>query len=51
MPSKEICHIVIKDSKKYISINNVEYHIESVSAKEITKHRRHLVDSAIKYLK
>lgn len=51
MPSKEICHIVIKDSKKYISINNKEFHIESVSAKEITKHRRHLVDSAIKYLK
>ena len=51
MPSKEICHIVIKDSKKYISINDKEYHIESVSAKEITKHRRHLVDSAIKYLK
>jgi len=51
MPSKEICHIVIKDSKKYISINNKEYNIESVSAKEITKHRRHLVDSAIKYLK
>jgi len=51
MPSKEICHIVIKDSKKYISINDKEYNIESVSAKEITKHRRHLVDSAIKYLK
>ena len=51
MPSKEICHIVIKDSKKYISINNKEYNIESVSAKEITKHRKHLVDSAIKYLK
>lgn len=51
MPSKEICHIVIKDSKKYISINNKEYNIESVSAKEITKHRRPLVDSAIKYLK
>ena len=44
MPSKEICHIVIKDSKKYISINDKEYHIESVSAKEITKHRRHLVE-------
>ena len=51
MPSKEICHIVIKDSKKYISINNKEYQIEFVSAKEITKHRRQLVDSAIKHLK
>lgn len=51
MPSKEICHIVIKDSKKYISINNKEYPIEFVSAKEITKHRRQLVESAIKHLK
>ncbi len=51
MPSKEICHIVIKDSKKYISISNKEYPIEFVSAKEITKHRRQLVESAIKHLK
>ena len=33
MPSKEIYHIVIKDLK-YISINDKEYHNESVSARD-----------------
>ena len=47
MPTKEICQLVFSEKKNIILINSNEYSIDDISAKEITKHKRHLVDSAI----
>ena len=46
-PKKEICRLVFSENKNQIEINNNKYAINDISAKEITKHKRHLVDSAI----
>ena len=37
----------VSEKKNIILINSNEYSIDDISAKEITKHKRHLVDSAI----
>ena len=50
-PKKEICRLVFSENKNQIEINNNKYPINDISAKEITKHKRHLVDSAINELK
>ena len=47
MPTKEICRLVFSENKNQIEINNNKYPINDISAMEITKHKRHLVDSAI----
>jgi len=49
-PRKSICHLIVKDSKNIISINSKEFQIESISAKEIIKHKTLLINSAIKHL-
>lgn len=51
MPTKEICRLVFLENKNQIEINNNKYPINDISAKEITKHKRQLVDSAITKLK
>jgi len=50
-PQKEICRLVFSENRSQIEINKNEYPINDISAKEITKHKRHLVDSAINELK
>ena len=45
--TKEICRLVFSEKKNLIIINKNEYPINDISAKEITKYKRHLVDSAI----
>tara|TARA_B110000211_G_scaffold156278_1_gene177162 strand:- start:257 stop:1297 length:1041 start_codon:yes stop_codon:yes gene_type:complete len=47
MPTKEICRLVFLENKTQIEINKNVYPINDISAKEITKHKRHLIDSAI----
>lgn len=51
MPTKEICRLVFLENKNQIEINNNKFPINDISAKEITKHKRQLVDSAITKLK
>jgi predicted type IV restriction endonuclease len=50
-PQKEICRLVFSENRSQIEINKNEYPINDISAKEITKHKRHLVNSAINELK
>ena len=50
MPSKQICYLILDNYKKSININNKEYHLDSISSKEITKYRKHIVDEAKKIL-
>ena len=50
-PRKSICHMILKDNRKAISIDGKEFEIESVSAKHIIKHKSALVSSALKTLK
>ena len=48
---KSICHMILKDNRKAISIDGKEFEIETVSAKHIIKHKGALVSSALKMLK
>tara|TARA_Y100000590_G_scaffold452674_1_gene596267 strand:- start:54 stop:1082 length:1029 start_codon:yes stop_codon:yes gene_type:complete len=50
MPSKQICYLVLNGSKKSINIKGKEYILKNVSSKEITKHRRLIVNEAVKLL-
>ena len=45
MPTKEICHFSLSKNKKEIVINNQRYMIESVTTKEIQKHKKYLRES------
>jgi len=50
-PRKSICHMILKDNRKAISIDGKEFEIESVSAKHIIKHKSALESSTLKTLK
>ena len=49
-PRKSICHMILKENRKAISIDGKEFEIESVAAKHIIKHKGALVNSALKIL-
>ena len=48
MPSKEVCNLVLTNTSKSISIENVFYEIDKVSTLELSKFKKKLVDSALK---
>lgn len=50
MPSKEICDLVLNDSIKKINFGKDSFILEKVSAAEIAKYKKRLVDEALKYL-
>ena len=50
MPSKEICHLIFNENSKKINFNGSISLLSKVSADEIAKHKKAIVDSAIKYL-
>ena len=49
MPSKEICNLQFKKSK-IIEIDKSRYELKNLSANEISKHKKKLIDIAKKYL-
>ena len=50
MPSKEICHLILSDSIKKIEFGKDSFVLGKVSAPEIAKYKKKLVDEALKYL-
>ena len=50
MPSKEICRFVINDKSKKLRVKEKDFILDSVSAKEITKYKKSIIEQAIKYL-
>ena len=50
MPSKQICYFVINSYKKTIFIKNKEYILDKVSTLDITKHRKAIINEAVRYL-
>ena len=50
MPSKEICHLILSDSIKKIEFGKDSFILSKVSAPEIAKYKKKLVDEALKYL-
>lgn len=50
MPSKQICYFVLNSYKTVIVINNLEYALDAVSSKEITKYKRLIIQEAVKVL-
>ncbi|MFL2490321.1 MAG: type I restriction enzyme HsdR N-terminal domain-containing protein [Candidatus Neomarinimicrobiota bacterium] len=50
MPSKQICYLVLNSYKKSINIKGKEYILKSISPKEITKYRKHIVNEAVRLL-
>ena len=50
MPSKEICHLILSDSIKKIEFGKDSFILGKVSAPEIAKYKKKLVDEALKYL-
>ena len=51
MPSKEICNLTIAKSTKSISIENNSYDLKNISTIELTRFKKKLVDSALKFFK
>ena len=49
MPSKEICNLQFRKSK-IIEIDKSRYELNNLSANEISKHKKKLIDIAKKYL-
>tara|TARA_B100000575_G_C23111292_1_gene641965 strand:- start:50 stop:1078 length:1029 start_codon:yes stop_codon:yes gene_type:complete len=50
MPSKQICYFVINSYKKTIFIKDKEYMLDKVSTLDITKHRKAIINEAVRYL-
>ena len=50
MPSKEICYLVLSDNIKKIGFGNDSFVLGKVSAIEIAKHKKRLIEKALKYL-
>ena len=50
MPSKEICHLILSDSIKKIEFGKDSFILGKVSAPELAKYKKKLVDEALKYL-
>lgn len=47
MPSKEICRFVINDKSKKLIVQAQDFILDSVSAKEITKYKKDIIEQAI----
>ena len=47
MPSKEICRFVINDKSKKLIVQGQDFILDSVSAKEITKYKKDIIEQAI----
>ena len=50
MPSKEICHLVLNERTQKIEFENDSFELMKVSAEEIAKHKKRIVDSATLHL-
>ena len=50
MPSKEICRFIINDYSKKLIVDGDDYLIENISAREITKFKKHIVEKATNLL-
>ena len=50
MPSKEICRFIINDYSKKLIVDGQDYLLENISAREITKFKKHIVEKATKIL-
>ena len=50
MPSKEICHLILSESVKKIEFGKDSFILGKVSAPELAKYKKKLVDEALKYL-
>jgi len=50
MPSKEICRFIINDYSKKLIVDSQDYLLENISAREITKFKKHIVEKATKIL-
>ena len=48
MPSKEVCSLELSQTSKTIVIDNKIYEISKVSAFDLSKYKKKLVDSALK---
>ena len=46
-PSKEICNLVLNEKTHKIQFNNDSYELAKVSAEEIAKHKKRIVEEAI----
>ena len=51
MPSKEICRFIINEYSKKLTVNGQDYLLENISAIEITKFKKHIVEKATNFLK
>ena len=47
MPSKEICHLVLNQRSQKIEFENDSFELMKVSAEEIAKHKKRIVESSI----
>lgn len=47
MPSKEICNLVLNEKSQKIQFNKDSYELAKVSAEEIAKHKKRIVEEAI----
>jgi hypothetical protein len=50
MPSKEVCRFIINDYTKKLIVDGQDYLLENISAREITKFKKHIVEKATKIL-
>ena len=50
MPSKEICHLVLNERTQKIEFGKDSFELMKVSAEEIAKHKKRIVDSATLHL-
>ena len=50
MPSKEVCQIVVNNKLNKLIVDNQDYLLESISAKELTKYKKPIVNEALKFL-
>jgi predicted type IV restriction endonuclease len=49
--TKQICSFQLKETKSILHIKDQNYELEEVSVPEITKYKKEIIDSALKYLK
>ena len=50
MPSKKICHLVLNERTQKIEFEKDSFELMKVSAEEIAKHKKRIVDSATLHL-
>ena len=49
--NRQICSFQLKQTKSILFIDDKKYELEEVSVPEITKYKKEIIDSALKYLK